>query len=227
MPKTAHSTRGGATPAQCRVGQSPLSDLLVASSPLLHVLGDWKGLMELCSASHALFDGLVQQKCETSVSACVFFQLEVSQLEGSLQQPKAQSAMSPYLVPDTQALCQHLAVVKQLATSGRFIIIIPRTGMGTPRQITEPAFPSFPPCWKASPVGQGGGFLSCCRCPLLQLQQLKNRFQMPLLGGCFMCGPCLECNMVCRRTSGKREALFTLCLLWQPLLPCVRDSSVG
>ncbi|NWR63629.1 SMG5 protein, partial [Bucorvus abyssinicus] len=54
-------------------------------------------------------------------------QLEVSQLEGSLQQPKAQSAMSPYLVPDTQALCQHLPVVKQLATSGRFIIIIPRT----------------------------------------------------------------------------------------------------
>ncbi|NXP51810.1 SMG5 protein, partial [Heliornis fulica] len=54
-------------------------------------------------------------------------QLEVSQLEGSLQQPKAQSAMSPYLVPDTQALCQHLAVVKQLATSGRFIIVIPRT----------------------------------------------------------------------------------------------------
>ncbi|NXW82443.1 SMG5 protein, partial [Alopecoenas beccarii] len=54
-------------------------------------------------------------------------QLEVSQLEGSLQQPKAQSAMSPYLVPDTQALCQHLAVVKQLAASGRFIIIIPRT----------------------------------------------------------------------------------------------------
>ncbi|PKU27277.1 protein hypothetical protein [Limosa lapponica baueri] len=35
--------------------------------------------------------------------------------------------MSPYLVPDTQALCQHLAVIKQLATSGRFIIIIPRT----------------------------------------------------------------------------------------------------
>uniref|UniRef100_A0A663MAM4 Nonsense-mediated mRNA decay factor n=1 Tax=Athene cunicularia TaxID=194338 RepID=A0A663MAM4_ATHCN len=61
-------------------------------------------------------------------------QLEVSQLEGSLQQPKAQSAMSPYLVPDTQALCQHLAVVKQLATSGRFIIIIPRTGTGTPQQ---------------------------------------------------------------------------------------------
>lgn len=64
------------------------------------------------------------------------FQLEVSQLEGSLQQPKAQSAMSPYLVPDTQALCQHLALVKQLAASGRFIIIIPRTGMGTPQQVT-------------------------------------------------------------------------------------------
>lgn len=55
-------------------------------------------------------------------------QLEVSQLEGSLQQPKAQSAMSPYLIPDTQALCHHLPVIRQLATSGRFIVIIPRTG---------------------------------------------------------------------------------------------------
>lgn len=58
----------------------------------------------------------------------LFLQLEVSQLEGSLQQPKAQSAMSPYLIPDTQALCYHLPLIRQLATSGRFIIIIPRTG---------------------------------------------------------------------------------------------------
>lgn len=35
---------------------------------------------------------------------------------------------SPYLVPDTQALCHHLPVIRQLATSGRFIVIIPRTG---------------------------------------------------------------------------------------------------
>ncbi|XP_016893556.1 nonsense-mediated mRNA decay factor SMG5 isoform X3 [Cynoglossus semilaevis] len=54
-------------------------------------------------------------------------QLEVSQLEGSLQQPKAQSSMSPYLVPDSAALCQHLNLVRQLASSGCFIIIIPRT----------------------------------------------------------------------------------------------------
>uniref|UniRef100_A0A673B9N6 Nonsense-mediated mRNA decay factor n=1 Tax=Sphaeramia orbicularis TaxID=375764 RepID=A0A673B9N6_9TELE len=54
-------------------------------------------------------------------------QLEVSQLEGSLQQPKAQSSMSPYLVPDTTALCQHLNLIRQLAGSGCFIIIIPRT----------------------------------------------------------------------------------------------------
>lgn len=54
-------------------------------------------------------------------------QLEVSQLEGSLQQPKAQTAMSPYLVPDTQALCHHLPIIRQLASSGRFIVIIPRT----------------------------------------------------------------------------------------------------
>lgn len=36
--------------------------------------------------------------------------------------------MSPYLVPDTQALCHHLPIIRQLATSGRFIVIIPRTG---------------------------------------------------------------------------------------------------
>uniref|UniRef100_A0A6Q2YZG4 Nonsense-mediated mRNA decay factor n=1 Tax=Esox lucius TaxID=8010 RepID=A0A6Q2YZG4_ESOLU len=55
-------------------------------------------------------------------------QLEVSQLEGSLQQqPKAQSSMSPYLVPDSAALCQHLNLLRQLASSGCFIIIIPRT----------------------------------------------------------------------------------------------------
>ncbi|XP_057690572.1 nonsense-mediated mRNA decay factor SMG5 [Corythoichthys intestinalis] len=54
-------------------------------------------------------------------------QLEVSQLEGSLQHPKAQSAMSPYLVPDDAALCQHLGVIRHLVASGCFIIIIPRT----------------------------------------------------------------------------------------------------
>ncbi|XP_061675011.1 nonsense-mediated mRNA decay factor SMG5 [Syngnathoides biaculeatus] len=54
-------------------------------------------------------------------------QLEVSQLEGSLQHPKAQSSMSPYLVPDAAALCQHLGIVRHLAGSGCFIVIIPRT----------------------------------------------------------------------------------------------------
>ncbi|XP_061738324.1 nonsense-mediated mRNA decay factor SMG5 [Nerophis ophidion] len=54
-------------------------------------------------------------------------QLEVSQLEGSLQQPKTQSSISPYLVPDTAALCQNLSIIRHLAGSGCFIIIIPRT----------------------------------------------------------------------------------------------------
>lgn len=36
--------------------------------------------------------------------------------------------MSPYLVPDTAALCQHLNLIRQLAKSACFIIIIPRTG---------------------------------------------------------------------------------------------------
>uniref|UniRef100_A0A3B5L770 Nonsense-mediated mRNA decay factor n=1 Tax=Xiphophorus couchianus TaxID=32473 RepID=A0A3B5L770_9TELE len=74
----------------------------------------------------------------TSCVAFIFFfhgrndlpyqlKLEVSQLEGSLQQPKAQSSMSPYLVPDAAALCHHLNLIRHLAGSGCFIIIIPRT----------------------------------------------------------------------------------------------------
>lgn len=79
-------------------------------------------------------------------------QLEVSQLEGSLQQPKAQSAMSPYLVPDTQALCHHLPIIRQLASSGRFIVIIPRTGERASRRgqvgCGWDAGLRFPgPCW--------------------------------------------------------------------------------
>ncbi|KAK7886432.1 hypothetical protein WMY93_026053 [Mugilogobius chulae] len=54
-------------------------------------------------------------------------QLEVSQLEGTLQQPKAQSSMSPYLVPDAWALCLHLPLLRQLVNSNCFILIIPRT----------------------------------------------------------------------------------------------------
>lgn len=58
-----------------------------------------------------------------------------------MQQPKAQSSMSPYLVPDAAALCQHLGILRQLAGSGCFIIIIPRTG--TRSHLTNCALPDF------------------------------------------------------------------------------------
>lgn len=80
-------------------------------------------------------------------------QLEVSQLEGSLQQPKAQSSMSPYLVPDTAALCQHLHLIRQLASSGCFIIIIPRTGRYTWAQANTLA----PPSWTTWAPGRSLG----------------------------------------------------------------------
>lgn len=130
-PKLHPALRLGCTPVSSETINP--SAPLAPSHPRLRVLGGPEVLMQLCRASLTLFDRLFRHQCETSVSVPAFcLQLEVSQLEGSLQQPKAQSAMSPYLVPDTQALCQHLAVVKQLAASGRFIIIIPRTGTGAP-----------------------------------------------------------------------------------------------
>jgi len=67
---------------------------------------------------------------------------EVSRLEGSLtttaDRHSAGTAGSvprsgtlplpPYVVPDAPTLCDHLAVVRQLASSSRFIVIIPVDG---------------------------------------------------------------------------------------------------
>ncbi|KAF4025009.1 hypothetical protein G4228_017219 [Cervus hanglu yarkandensis] len=36
-----------------------------------------------------------------------------------------QSNLTPYLFPDPQALCEHLPVIRQLATSGQFLLIVP------------------------------------------------------------------------------------------------------
>lgn len=155
------------------------------------VLGGWKGLVELCRASLALFDVCFSINVKR-VSLHVCFQLEVSQLEGSLQQPKAQSAMSPYLVPDTQALCQHLALVKQLATSGRFIIIIPRTGMGTPQQVIgSGCLPLSLLCWEQAPEAWVVPFPP----PALILHFIWNSCNTLLMcsfGACSVCGPCLR-----------------------------------
>lgn len=50
---------------------------------------------------------------------------EVSQLEGSLKSTDAQPKLPPYLVSDALSLCEYLSLMKQLAASSRFIIIIP------------------------------------------------------------------------------------------------------
>ena len=57
-------------------------------------------------------------------------QAEVSQLEGTLQSHD-QVNLPPYLVPDATALCETLNLVKQLANSARFIVIIPIVGKCT------------------------------------------------------------------------------------------------
>ncbi|XP_072051358.1 nonsense-mediated mRNA decay factor SMG5-like [Amphiura filiformis] len=53
-------------------------------------------------------------------------QSEVWQLEGSIE-PTGEVSFSPYLVPDTGVLTSHLSLIRQLASSTRFIIIIPQT----------------------------------------------------------------------------------------------------
>jgi len=62
---------------------------------------------------------------------------EVSRLEGSLTGSTAddpgsswplRTPLPPYVVPDGLTLCDHLGVVKQLAATARFILIIPVDG---------------------------------------------------------------------------------------------------
>jgi protein SMG5 len=55
-------------------------------------------------------------------------QSEVSRLEGSLQSTTADNArptVPPYVVPDAQTLCDQLPIIRKLAASSRFIIVIP------------------------------------------------------------------------------------------------------
>ncbi|XP_045142348.1 protein SMG5-like [Echinops telfairi] len=51
---------------------------------------------------------------------------EVVQLEKTLRGLQTQPALTPYLFPDPRALCEHLPVIQQLATSGKFFLIIPK-----------------------------------------------------------------------------------------------------
>ena len=55
-------------------------------------------------------------------------QAEVNQLEGSLQSSDTKPNLPPYLVTDAPSLCDHLPLIRQLASSSRFIIIIPLAG---------------------------------------------------------------------------------------------------
>ncbi|XP_072506759.1 nonsense-mediated mRNA decay factor SMG5-like [Notamacropus eugenii] len=53
-------------------------------------------------------------------------QKELELMERNLQLLQAQTALSPYLIIDSLALCQYLSLIREMAQSGRFIIIIPR-----------------------------------------------------------------------------------------------------
>ncbi|XP_078006638.1 nonsense-mediated mRNA decay factor SMG5-like [Phascolarctos cinereus] len=53
-------------------------------------------------------------------------QKELELMERKLQLLQAQTALCPFLIIDSLALCQYLSLVREMARSGSFIIIIPR-----------------------------------------------------------------------------------------------------
>ncbi|KAM8980703.1 nonsense-mediated mRNA decay factor SMG5-like [Sarcophilus harrisii] len=51
---------------------------------------------------------------------------QVQSLQTSLRLLRSQTALSPYLIVDTVSLFQHLPLVREMAQSGRFVVIVPR-----------------------------------------------------------------------------------------------------
>ncbi|XP_060051760.1 nonsense-mediated mRNA decay factor SMG5-like [Erinaceus europaeus] len=56
----------------------------------------------------------------------LWLQREVVHLEKTLRGLQIRSALTPYLFPDPRALCEHISVIQQLSTSGKFFLIIPK-----------------------------------------------------------------------------------------------------
>lgn len=56
----------------------------------------------------------------------LWLQREVMQLEKTFRHLQIQSALTPCLFPNPRALREHLPVIQQLATSGKFLLLIPK-----------------------------------------------------------------------------------------------------
>ena len=54
------------------------------------------------------------------------FKAEISQLESLYKSEN--SNWSPYLVPETYVICNHIKLIQELSRSNKFIIIIPLVG---------------------------------------------------------------------------------------------------
>ncbi|XP_048215074.1 nonsense-mediated mRNA decay factor SMG5-like [Perognathus longimembris pacificus] len=61
----------------------------------------------------------------------LWLQREVAMLEKTLRGPQTRSALTPYLFPDPRALCEHLPIIQQFTTSGKFFLIIPKIVVDT------------------------------------------------------------------------------------------------
>ncbi|XP_042529157.1 protein SMG5-like [Dipodomys spectabilis] len=61
----------------------------------------------------------------------LWLQREVALLEKTLRGPQTRSALTPYLFPDPRALCEHLPIIQQLTTSGKFFLILPKIVVDT------------------------------------------------------------------------------------------------
>ncbi|XP_074077188.1 nonsense-mediated mRNA decay factor SMG5-like [Macrotis lagotis] len=81
------------------------------------------------------------QSCIKDIMVKQQLQKELKLMESHLQLLQAQVALSPYLILDSLALCHYLSLIREMARSKRFIIIIPRLVIDELDRTKRHAFP--------------------------------------------------------------------------------------
>ncbi|XP_074158788.1 nonsense-mediated mRNA decay factor SMG5-like [Sminthopsis crassicaudata] len=103
-------------------------------------------------------------------------QRQVQSMETALRLLRIQTALSPYLIPDAVALWQHLPLVRDMAQSGRFVLIVPRIVIDELDRRKKEAPARFALRFLEEQLKQRNGRFRC-------QVQVRGKWRWPKIGG--------------------------------------------
>ncbi|XP_074140780.1 nonsense-mediated mRNA decay factor SMG5-like [Sminthopsis crassicaudata] len=103
-------------------------------------------------------------------------QRQVQSMETALRLLRIQTALSPYLIPDAVALWQHLPLVREMAQSGRFVLIVPRIVIDELDRRKKEAPARFALRFLEEQLKQRNGRFRC-------QVQVRGKWRWPKIGG--------------------------------------------